>query len=159
VITNPVTPATGHSAVFGLRYALIPVHGYGIAVATVARMLDPDGTGAIARVLQPGEPSPYGARPVLLAETTVYGAVCVEHTLRAWNTMLPRAWLVLVSDAPAPPAPAARYRFRALEGRLAGIARVPYLPSLRTVESADEAMEHKDVQTAAVKLIRQLEGK
>ncbi|MFI6209165.1 hypothetical protein ACIBAI_22625 [Streptomyces sp. NPDC051041] len=121
-------------------------------------MLDPDGAGA-ARMLHPQEPIPYGALPVLLAETTVYGAVCVEHMLRSWTTALPRPWLVLVADAPVRPVPAARYRFRALQARLAGTATVPYLPVLRTVESADQALEHKDVQAAAVRLRRQMGGK
>lgn len=112
----------------------------------------------MARVLQPGEPIPYGTRPVLIAETTVYGAVCVEHALRAWNSAVPRPWLVLVSDAPAAPVADARYRIRALRGRLAGVARVPYLPVLRAVEGADAALEHKDVKTAAAKLRRQMEG-
>ncbi|MBC2869867.1 hypothetical protein [Streptomyces mexicanus] len=145
------------TALVGLRYALIPVHGYGIAGATAARMLDPDGSGA-ARLLQPGEPIPYGARPVLLAETTVYGAQCVEQMLRNWAG-LPRPWLLLISDAPVRPVPAARYRFRALQSRLAGTARVPYLPVLRTVDGADEALQHKDVRAAAEKLRRQMEGK
>jgi hypothetical protein len=121
-------------------------------------MLDPDGAGA-ARVLNPGEYIPYGARPVLLAETTVYGAVCVEQTVRGWTTALPRPWLVLVSDAPARPVPAARYRFRALGARLAGTASVPYLPVLRTVEDAEQAMEDKDVKAAAERLRRRMEGK
>ncbi|PJE97106.1 hypothetical protein CUT44_14070 [Streptomyces carminius] len=96
---------------------------------------------------------------MLLADTTVYGATCVEHVLRSWPAELPRPWLVLVSDAPAAPVPAARYRIRALGGRLAGAATVPYLPVLRTVEGADEALEHKDVRVAAEKLRRQMEGK
>ncbi|MET7887811.1 hypothetical protein [Streptomyces avermitilis] len=156
MIAHSVT-STPQAAV-GLRYALIPVHGYGIAVATAARMLDPDGSGA-ARLLHPNEGVPYGSRPVLLAETTVYGATCVEHMMRNWSTALPRPWLVLISDAPAPAVPAARYRFRALGSRLAGTATVPYLPVLRTVEGADEALEHKDVKAAAQKLRRQIEGK
>ncbi|MFH8410398.1 hypothetical protein ACH4FX_37330 [Streptomyces sp. NPDC018019] len=149
------TAGTGPAS--GLRYALIPVHGYGIAVATVARMLDPDGTGAVARVLQTGEPVPWGARPVLLAETTVYGAVCVERMLQGWS--LARPWLVLVADAPVRPAPAARFRFRALQARLAGTAHLPYLPGLRTAEGPEEAMEFKDVCAAAVKLRERIEGK
>lgn len=158
MITHPgaSTPQTG--PVVALRYALIPVHGYGIAAATIARMLDPEGTGT-ARMLHPQEPIPYGARPVLIAETTVYGAVCVEHMLRNWTTTLPRPWLVLVSDAPARPVEAARYRFTALQARLAGTATVPYLPILRAVESADEALQHKDVKTAAKKLRQTMEGK
>ncbi|MFI9155673.1 hypothetical protein [Streptomyces sp. NPDC053367] len=157
MITQTVASSAPGGSPVALRYALIPVHGYGIAGATVAQMLDPDGAGT-ARQLLPGEAVPYGALPVLLAETTVYGAVCVEQMLRGWTEGLPRPALVLISDAPARPVPAARYRVRALEARLAGVARVPYLPVLRTVESADEAMEHKDVRAAAEGLRRQMEG-
>jgi hypothetical protein len=122
-------------------------------------MLDPDGAGT-ARLLYSGESVPYGSRPVLLAETTLYGATCVEHMLRSWGTTgLPRPWLVLVADAPVKPVPAARYRFRALAGRLAGTANVPYLPVLRAVEGAEQALADKDVKAAAEKLRRQMEGK
>ncbi|MFE7212486.1 hypothetical protein ACFU93_21330 [Streptomyces sp. NPDC057611] len=158
MFTHSEAPIPQAATPVALRFALIPVHGYGIAVATVARMLDPEGTGT-ARMLHPQEPIPYGARPVLLAETTVYGAVCVEHMLRNWTSSLPRPWLVLISDAPARPVPAARYRFRALQARLAGTATVPYLPVLRAVEGADEALEHKDVMAAAQKLRQTMEGK
>ncbi|MFD7753265.1 hypothetical protein [Streptomyces sp. NPDC059757] len=154
--TYPVS--AGQAAGFGPKYAVIPVHGFGIAVATAVRMLDPDDRGA-ARILPPGEQIPYGTSPILIAESTVYGLVCVEHMLRGWHVSLPRPWLVLVSDAPAAPVTAARYRMRALGSRLAGIARIPYLPSLRTVESADEALKYKDVQAAAVRLRSEIEGK
>ncbi|MFJ9683649.1 hypothetical protein ACIRP2_37320 [Streptomyces sp. NPDC101194] len=53
----------------------------------------------------------------------------------------------------------ARYLVRALEGRLAGVARVPYLPVLRAVKGPDEALEYKDVRAAAQKLRRTMEGK
>ncbi|MFF3208388.1 hypothetical protein [Streptomyces sp. NPDC002962] len=157
MITQPVTPNPAGGDAVVLRHALIPVHGYGIAVATVVRMLDPEGKGA-ARMLVPQEQIPYGAQPVLVAESTVYGAVCVENMLRGWGS-LPRPWLVLVADAPIPPAPAARYRIRALGERLAGVARLPYLPVLRAVEGAEEALEYKDVRVAAQKLRRQMEGR
>ncbi|POX58828.1 hypothetical protein C3492_35420 [Streptomyces sp. Ru62] len=121
-------------------------------------MLDPEASGA-ARLLHAGESLPYGARPVLLADTTVYGAVSVERMLRAWTTALPRPWLLLIADAPMRPAAAARYRFRALRSRLAGIATVPYLPALRAVEGANEALKDKDVMAAAAKLRREMEGK
>ncbi|WP_405438510.1 hypothetical protein OG373_13860 [Streptomyces avidinii] len=126
-------------------------------MATVARMLDGDADDARARVLAPTEPVPYGAQPVLLAESTVYGMTCVEELLQRWGP-LPKPWLVLVSDAPAPPVPDARYLLRALGGRLAGVARVAYLPVLRGVRTADEALEHKDVLAAAGRLRRTMEG-
>ncbi|MFI9801942.1 hypothetical protein [Streptomyces sp. NPDC052302] len=133
------------------------MHGYGIAVATVARMLDPDGRGA-ARVMAVGETIPYGVQPVLVADTTVYSATSLEEMLRHWGPR-PRPWLVLVADAPARPVAQARYLVRALEGRLAGTARVPYLPVLRAVAGPEEALQHKDVQAAAAKLRRALERK
>ncbi|MEU8526426.1 hypothetical protein AB0C77_12640 [Streptomyces sp. NPDC048629] len=155
---QPVEVTPGRLPDVALRYALIPVHGPGIAVATVARMLDLEGPGTGARILGAREAVPYGAVPVLVADTTAYGSVCVEHMLRAWDPGMPRPWLVLVADAPVRPAPAARYRYRALKERFAGVAQVDYLPSLRTAEGAEEALENKDVKTAAAKLRRQMEG-
>ncbi|MFE4539657.1 hypothetical protein ACFRKB_32105 [Streptomyces scopuliridis] len=127
-------------------------------MATVAHMLDGGADGARARVLAPGEGIPYGAAPVLVADTTVYGATCVEEILLRWGP-LPRPWLVWVADAPARPVQDARFLVRALEGRLAGVARVPYLPVLRAVKGPDEALKHKHVQVAAEKLRRTIEGK
>ena len=42
---------------------------------------------------------------------------------------------------------------------MAGVARLPYLPVLRAVKGPDEALEYKDVQSAAEKLRRTMEGK
>ncbi|MFD4865270.1 hypothetical protein [Streptomyces sp. NPDC058412] len=120
-------------------------------------MLDGDAGGERARVLAPSESIPYGAQPLLLAESTVYGLTCVEQLLQRWGP-LPKPWLVLVSDAPARPVSDARYLLRALGGRLAGVATVPYLPVLRAVKGPDEAMEHKDVLAAAARLRRTIEG-
>ncbi|MEV7535439.1 hypothetical protein [Streptomyces hydrogenans] len=157
MITHPENPARDVNPSAVLRYALIPVTGYGIAVATVTRMLDDGAGGGRARVLAAAEAIPYGAHPVLLAETTVYGARQVEETLMRWGS-LPRPWLVWISDAPARPVADARYLVRALEGRLAGVVRVPYLPVLRAVKDADEAMEHKSVLAAAERLRHTMEG-
>ncbi|MFD3484969.1 hypothetical protein [Streptomyces sp. NPDC058665] len=143
-------------AEMGPRYALLPV-GYGIAVATVAEILDGGAGGKRARVMDPGEPIPYGAEPVILAETTLYGVTSVEQTLLHWGD-LPRPWLVLVADAPVRPVAEARYLVRALEGRLAGLVTLPYLPVLRAVTGPEEALLHKDVQAAAEKLRRTMEG-
>ncbi|MEU5164292.1 hypothetical protein AB0G74_32390 [Streptomyces sp. NPDC020875] len=141
-----------------LRYGLIAVTGQGIGLATVERMLDPEGAGA-ARALGPQEILPLGTVPVLVSDTTLYGATCVETLMRRWTAGLPRPWLVLVADAPARPVPDARYLVRALESRLAGVARVPYLPVLRAVRGADEALEHKTVRAAAQTLRDTMEGK
>jgi hypothetical protein len=124
--SQPVIPTPRVIAPVALRYALMPVDGNGIQVATVAAMLDDGAGGARARVLPPGETLPYGVVPVLLTDTTVHGV---------------------------------RFLLRALEGRLAGVARVPYLPVLRTVKGPDEALTYRDVQRAAAKLRRTIEGK
>jgi Flp pilus assembly protein CpaB len=140
------------------RYALMPVDGNGIAVATVAAMLDNGAGGAQARVLAPGEVLPYGTVPVLVTDTTVYGVTRLEETLLRWGP-LPRPWLVWVADAPTRPVQDARFTVRALEGRLAGVAKLPYLPVLRSVKGPEEALEYKDVQTAAARLRHTIEGK
>lgn len=143
----------------GPRWELIAVHGgYDISTATVARMLDENGDGRAARILHSGQPVSFGSQPVIVAPTTAFAALSVEHLVRSWHAGVPRPWLVLVADVPAPEAPAARFRLRALESRLAGVARVPYLPVLRAVEGPEEALRHKDVKAAAEKLRRQLEG-
>lgn len=148
-----VVPATG-----GPRYAVLatPTLG-GLEAPVVVCMLDPHRTGT-ARLLAPGEPIPYGAQPVLLCPTTVYGAICLEHAVRSWSPHIPRPWLVLVPDAPARPPLGVRYRITALKARLAGVATLPYLPALRTAETADAAMSDKKAQAAAQRLRRCLEG-
>ncbi|MEV0990960.1 hypothetical protein [Streptomyces sp. NBC_01006] len=156
--TEIVPPATDRPQEPGLRYALILAAGWSIAKGLVQPMLA-DQDEDSARFLAPGEALPMGATPVVIADTTVSNSVCVEHLLRdTWSVHLPRPWLVLVADAPAPPPVAARYRIRALGARVIGTAYVPYLPVLRTVETAAEAMEHKDVRAAARKLRSALEG-
>lgn len=150
------TPSTGRPV--ALRYALMPVDGNGIAVATVAAMLDNDAGGTRARVLVPGEVLPYGTVPVVVTDTTLYGVTRLEETLLRWGP-LPKPWLVWVADAPTRPVQDARFLVRALEGRLAGVAKVPYLPVLRAVTGPDAALEYKDVQTAAEKLRRTMERK
>ncbi|MEW1926421.1 hypothetical protein [Streptomyces sp. NPDC088360] len=141
-----------------LKYGIVPVQGEGLLSATVSRMLDADdGTGRLSRSLMPGEPLPLGALAVLVADTTVYGTLRVEQLLRQWDPRVPRPWLVWVADAPARPAPAARFRIRALQARLAGVSQLPYLGVLRMVETPDEAMADKDVQSAAATLRRAIE--
>jgi hypothetical protein len=142
-----------------LRYALASVNnGHDIAVATVAAMLDNGAGGARARVLGQGEIIPYGAVPVLVGDATLYGVKQLEGLLRVWGPR-PRPWLVWVADSPARPVQDARFLVRVLEGRLAGVARVPYLPVLRAVEGPDEALQYKSVRAAGEKLRRTIEGK
>lgn len=155
--TQEVTATAGIDTPGALRYGLMPVDGNGIAVATVAAMLDDGAGGARARVLAPGEVLPYGTVPVLVTDTTVYGVTRLEETLLRWRA-LPKPWLVWVPDAPARPVQDARFTVRALEGRLAGVARLPYLPVLRAVRGPEQALEYKDVQTAAASLRRTIEG-
>ncbi|MET8540256.1 hypothetical protein ABZW03_06320 [Kitasatospora sp. NPDC004799] len=155
---NPVVPVQQAPTV--PRYGLMPVHGYDIASAVVLHMLNGgDSQGLQARGLGPGEPVPYGVQPVLVAPSTVFGTVQVETIVRGWPTStVPKPWLVVVADVPAKPAAAARYRLRALGGRLAGTAYLPYLPALRSVERAEDALADAAVARAAVRLRTQLEG-
>ncbi|MEU9757528.1 hypothetical protein AB0D90_31115 [Streptomyces althioticus] len=156
---NATVTASASGVPAELRYALMPLDGNGIAVATVAAMLDNGAGGAQARVLGPGQVLPYGTVPVLVTDTTVYGVTRLNETLLRWGSSMPKPWLVWMADAPASPVQDARFTIRALEGRLAGVARLPYLPVLRAVRGPEEALEHKDVQTAAARLRRTIEGK
>lgn len=157
--TQPVTSIPGTGTPVALRYALLPVdNGFGIAVATVAAMLDNGAGGMRARVLARGESIPYGAAPVLVCDTTLYGVKMLEQTLLRWGLM-PKPSVVWVADAPTRPVQDARFLIRALEGRLARVAKLPYLPVLRAVKGPDEALEYKDVRSAAEKLRRTMEGK
>ncbi|MER5966790.1 hypothetical protein [Streptomyces sp. NPDC002057] len=117
-----------------------------------------DGRPDIAHYPATGEPLGMGVRPVVVADTTVYAAVCVERMINAWPEVVPRPWLVLTAEAPIPSPPAARFRIRALGARLAGTVTLPYLPVLRTIDDPAEALEHKPVQAAAARLRRHLEG-
>lgn len=156
---NPVAPVQRTRIV--PLYGVMPVHGYDIASAVVLRMLNgEDSRGTRACGLGPGEPVPYGVQPVLVTPSTVYGVAAVEAIVQGWPTgVVPRPWLVVVADVPARPAPAARYRLRALGGRLVGTAFLPYLPVLRSVERAEDALADAVVARAATRLRAQLEGK
>ncbi|MFJ3519783.1 hypothetical protein [Streptomyces sp. NPDC090131] len=155
--TDLVNPETERPPETELRYALFGAHGCSVAMAVVPYLLA-DGDPSAARFLAAGEPLPMGVQPVIVADTTVYGAVGVERLVRFWAPNLPRPWVVLTSEAPIPSPPAARFRIRALGARLAGTVTLPYLPVLRTVENPAEAVEHKAVQAAAARLRRLLEG-
>ena len=58
MIAHSVTSTPGNGMAVGPRYALIPVQGFDIAVATVARMLDGAGDATQACILVPGEHIP-----------------------------------------------------------------------------------------------------
>ncbi|MFE9222359.1 hypothetical protein ACFYN3_39420 [Streptomyces lavendulae] len=156
-MTDLVTPETERPQERGLRYALFGAHGCTVAMAAVPHLLA-DRDAEAARFLAAGEPLPMGVQPVVVADTTVYGAASVERLMRFWAPNLPRPWVVLTSDAPIPSPPAARFRIRALGARLAGTVTLPYLPVLRTVADPAEALDHKAVQAAAARLRRHLEG-
>ncbi|WP_424216691.1 hypothetical protein ACN20G_31720 (plasmid) [Streptomyces sp. BI20] len=123
----------------------------------VARLLDPEGTGAVIHSAQHPDLRVDPAVPrLLLADTTLYGIASVEHALRAKPAQLPPPWLLLVSDAPTRPVRAARYRLRALAGRVAGTVTVPYLGALRAAGDEDEALADPEVRAAGTRLRRRL---
>ncbi|GGQ17895.1 MULTISPECIES: hypothetical protein [Streptomyces] len=87
--TDLVSPDTERPPETELRYALFGAHGCSVAMAAVPYLLA-DGDPGAARFLAAGEPLPMGVQPVIVADTTVYGAVGVERLVRFWSPSLPR---------------------------------------------------------------------
>ncbi|MEV7442871.1 hypothetical protein AB0O22_17235 [Streptomyces sp. NPDC091204] len=79
--TDLVSPETEQPQESELRYALVAAHGCTVAMSVVPYLLA-DGDPGVARFLASGEPLPMGVRPVIVADTTVYGSVCVERLMR-----------------------------------------------------------------------------
>ncbi|MFE2331370.1 hypothetical protein [Streptomyces coelicoflavus] len=126
-------------------------------MAMVAAMLDDNAGGTRARVLAPGEVLPHGTVPMLMTDTTVYGATRLEEALLRWGSCPSRGWCGWPTPRCVPCRMPASWS--GTWGRLAGVVQLPYLSVLRAVEGPDEALGYKDVQAAAVKLRRTIEGK
>ncbi|MFF4291001.1 hypothetical protein ACFY0R_37760 [Streptomyces sp. NPDC001633] len=134
----------------GPFFAVLGAHG-GAGTTTVARFLDPDGSGGSLELAR-GQSMPAGFVPVVVARSTAYGMRSAAHLLGTWHPSIPRPWLVIVKDAPlAAPKPVA-FRRHTLQRRVLGIADVPYLVHLRSVDTPDEALTQKAVQRAARQL-------
>lgn len=129
------------------QFALMGAHG-GAGVSTVARMLDPHSVGTALELMQ-GQPLPIGATPVLVARSTSYGLMRAGDVLSRWHGAVPRPWLVIVRDAPAPLPGAVRYRSRVLSGRTLGVAFVPYLYMLRSVDDASAVLTARPMLKAS----------
>ncbi|MGW2255123.1 hypothetical protein ACWCXH_33800 [Kitasatospora sp. NPDC001660] len=121
-------------------------HG-GAGTTTVARLLDPHAVGRATELAQ-GQPLPLGSTPVLVARSTSYGLLRAVDVLNRWHASVPRPWLVIVRDAPAPLPGAVRYRSRTLAGRVLGVVTVPYLYGLRSVDDASEALSTRPIAKA-----------
>ncbi|WP_033286949.1 hypothetical protein [Streptomyces sp. NRRL F-525] len=69
-----------------------------------------------------------------------------------WHPSVPRPYLVVIRDAPLRPPMPVRYRLRTLAPKTLGIAHVPYLYRLRTVDDTAEALTDAPVSRAAREL-------
>jgi len=114
--------------------------------------------GAEVELLRQGDHLPADATPVLVARSTVAGLDVVGDLLARWHPEVPDPWLVVVSDVPAPPPPAVRYRLRALGPQVERTVTVPYLWPLRAAASVDEVGERRAVRRAARGLATALAG-
>lgn len=114
--------------------------------------------GAEVDLMSAGERLPTSATPVLVARSTAYGLGRAAGMLAAWHPEVPAPWLLIVADLPAPPAPAVRYRARALSGQVRGALTVPYLWPLRGADTVDDVAATRAVQQAARNLGRALAG-
>lgn len=129
--------------------AVLGAHG-GAGARTVADLLRY--AGAEVELMRMGERLPADAVPVLVARSTGSGLNAAAQLLAAWHPAVPRPWLVVVADVPAPPPLPVRYRMRALGGLVRGEVTVPYLWPLRGADSVDEVTDAKVVHTAAHQL-------
>lgn len=134
--------------------AVLGAHG-GAGAKTVAELLE--SAGADVSLLQVGERLPARATPVLVARSTASGISAAAELLASWHPDVPKPWLVVVADVPAPPPPPVRYRLRALGSQARGQISVPYLWPLRSADRASDVADTKTVSRAAMKLRSALE--
>lgn len=148
-------PATHPARALTTGYVVAGAHG-GAGTSTVVALLDIAlGPGAGA------EPAAVGALIAARHRALLLVARSHAYGLRAAADRLPvlahhHPVLVLVADAPAGDPAAVRYRVRALEGLVAGVVRVPYLPALRAVDQASDLADHPKIRRAAAALRAEL---
>lgn len=148
-------PAPRPARALATGYVVAGAHG-GAGTSTVVALLDIAlGPGAGA------EPAALGALIAARRRALLLVARSHAYGLRAAADRLPalahhRPVLVLVADAPAGDPAAVRYRVRALEGLVAGVVRVPYLPALRAVDQASDLADHPKIRRAAASLRAEL---
>lgn len=131
------------------RLAVLGVHG-GAGARTVAHLLRM--AGVEVELMREGDRLPADASPVLVARSTAAGLEAVAELLALWHPEVPDPGLVVVSDVPAPPPPAVRYRLRALGPQVERTVTVPYLWPLRAAACIDEVEERRTVRRAAREL-------
>jgi hypothetical protein len=110
---------------------LAGAHG-GAGVSTLAALLRPAwDMGVIRASAHDGTLRPCGRPVVLVTRNTVAAAGRAVTAMTAITGTGARvAVLVVVSDGLPEPAEA-RYRFRVLEGRVAAVVRMPFVPAFR----------------------------
>jgi hypothetical protein len=129
--------------------AVLGAHG-GAGARTVTELLRIGGLPAV--LVQAGDHLPPGAVPALVARSTAPGLTAAADFLSQWHPDVPRPWLILVADVPAPPPPAVRYRIRVVRGMARGMVEVPFLWPLRAVDHVEEVATAKPVARAAARL-------
>ncbi|MGQ0625610.1 MAG: hypothetical protein ACT4PP_13295 [Sporichthyaceae bacterium] len=122
----------------------------GAGARTLACLLR--GAGAEAEVLDVGDRLPADATPVLVSRSTSAGMAAAAELLASWHPDVPRPWLVVMADVPAPVPPAVRYRLRALREHTRGAVKVPYLWPLRYADCPDDVVGARAVNHAATRL-------
>jgi hypothetical protein len=128
-------------------FALFSAHG-GCGSSTVAALLDPAGEG-LAVEIGPGDVVTPRWTPVVVGRSTAYGAASACELISQWPEGVCTPWLVIVADAPVRPPQAARFYLRAVRGRVAGIAHVPYLHRLRSAVGVGEVLGDRAVARAS----------
>lgn len=123
-------------------FAVLGAHG-GAGARTVAAMLQV--SGAKVEVVPRGDAVPEAATPVLVCRSTAAGLAAAAERLVDWPAHVPRPWLVVMADVPAPASPRVRYRVRALADQVRGMVEVPYLWPLRTANWPGDLMDAKVV--------------
>ncbi|MBB2749237.1 UNVERIFIED_ORG: hypothetical protein FHR35_009150 [Microbispora rosea subsp. rosea] len=112
-------------------WTLIGAHG-GAGTTTVVELLNYRRSVAIAAEFD--GTWPQGRRLAVVARSTAAGAAHAAETLASWPTQLDQPVLLVVADAPFPPAALARHRIRAIS-RGVPVVFVPYLWALRNLDT------------------------
>lgn len=163
---RPAAPSTVRTAPVRVPAAAPPATGWlvagshgGAGASTVAALLDQAAGPGVALEAAGARRAQLLERPrrlLLVARPTAYGTARAAAALAALPPSAAKPLLVLVADSPLPDPPAARYRIRALRARVAGVARLGYLPAARALDDARDLAATPGGRRAADLLHRDL---
>lgn len=136
-------------------FLVAAAHG-GAGASTVAALLEIAlGAGSAAEPTAAAAVLASRRRTLLVvARANAYGLM--QAASRLPEVAHHRPVLVLVADAPAGDPVAVRFRLRALDPLVSGVARVPFLPWLRAADHASDLADSPKLRRAAEALSRQL---